>query len=420
MTRVLFLFLIPLLFLVSCRKTEQSDMIVSMQMLDRNGFSETISSKDRLNVYQNVDFQSAQPYEKVLRVYGKNGEGKSPSKLSSYHSNGGVWQYLEAVDGRAHGRYLEWYENGKMKIAAHVIEGLADLNEAAQTSWLFDKECTVWDQQGNLTAEFLYDKGLLVGETKYYFPNGAIQKIIPYTLGLVHGTLRIFDEEDNILEEIGFKNGKRDGAATALWAPGISKSQEQYREDLLFNGIYFDQEGNVMSEIAEGQGIRSDFKEGKLHSLIQYQGGVPEGEAQIFDPTGKLHISYQIKEEKKTGEEWEYYLNAEHTPKLFINWFEDQVQGMVKTWYSNGKLESQREMSSNKKHGLSFGYYKSGDLMLMEEYENDQLLKGSYYKKGEPNPISTIENGEGIVTLYNAEGHFTKKVIYERGKPIAD
>ncbi len=58
--------------------------------------------------------------------------------------------------------------------------------------------------------------------------------------------------------------------------------------------------------------------------------------------------------------------------------------------------------------------------MLMEEYENDKLLKGSYYKKGEANPISTIENGFGIATLYNAEGHFVQKVNYERGKPLVD
>ncbi len=406
------------LLLAGCHKTDPSDSIVSIQVLDRNGFSETISNNDRLKNYQNVDFQSPQPYEKVLRVYGKNNEGKSPSKLTSYHSNGGVWQSLEAIDGRAHGQYLEWHENGKVKIQAHVIEGLADLNETAQASWLFDKKCLVWDEQGNLEAEFFYDKGNLANEAKYYFPNGSIQKVIPYTNGLVHGTLHIFDEEGNILEETNYKNGLRDGFATASWSPGISKSQEQYRENLLLQGIYFDKEGNIMSEIADGHGTRADCKNEKLYTLIEYRDGVPEGGVQTFNEQGKLHISYQIQEGKKTGEEWEYYTNQ--SPKLLINWFEDQIQGMVKTWYPNGKLESQREMSNSKKHGISFAYYKSGDLMLMEEYENDRLSKGTYYKKGDLSPISSIESGEGTATLYNAEGHFIQKVTYEHGKPIEE
>ena len=104
-------FFLSALFLLaamtSCRNSDPSQSIVSIQILDRNGFSETISNKERLSVYQNVDFFAAQPYEKVLRVYGKDGEGKSHSKIISYHETGGAWQYLEAIDGKANGKFLE-------------------------------------------------------------------------------------------------------------------------------------------------------------------------------------------------------------------------------------------------------------------------------------------------------------------------
>jgi len=417
MIRILLL-LLPILFITGCRKAQHSEAIVSMQMLDRNGFSETISNKDRLNIYERVDFLAQQPYEKVMRVYNKNEEGKSPSKLTSYHDNGGAWQYLEALDGRAHGKYMEWHENGKMKISALVIEGLADLDVRAQTSWLFDKECTVWDEKGALCAEFLYDKGQLVGEAKYYHPSGSTQKIIPYSLGHVHGLLRAFDLDGNTLEEITFKQDKRNGPAKALFSLGIPKSQELYRDDLLIEGIYYDKEGKVHGKIATGKGTKAEFAGDKLYSLTEYRDGVAEGKVQLFGPSKEVHICYHLKEGMKTGEEWEYY--SDSSPKILIQWFEDQVQGMVKTWYPNGKLESQREMSNSKKHGLSFGYYKSGDLMLMEEYEGDKLTKGSYYKKSDPTPISTIDDGNGIATLYNPEGHFIQKVSYERGKPVSE
>ncbi|NGX37852.1 MAG: hypothetical protein K1000chlam2_01015, partial [Chlamydiae bacterium] len=419
--KIYFLFLIPLL-LTGCRTTNHSDSIVSIQTVDRNGFSETISNKERLHVYQQVDFLNSQPYEKVLRVYGKNNEGKSHSKLTSYHSNGEVWQFLEALDGRAHGSYIEWHENGKVKIEATIIEGLADLGERAKNSWLFDKECTVWDEQGDLLAEFIYDKGYLEGDAKYYYPSGKLQKIVPHTKGSPHGALKIFNEEGKILEEIHYKNGHREGAATASWVPGISKYQEQYREGKMINAIYFNPEGTLVAEIENGIGQQAEFRDGKLYSLIEYHHGIPEGQVKTFDSFGNLHVSYWLKEGKKQGEEWQYYPSSDQDPhpKLLLTWFDDRIQGVVKTWYENGILESQREMSGNKKHGLSFAYYRGGDLMLMEEYENDKLCKGSYFKKGEHLPTSTIENGEGTATLYHAEGHFLNKVPYEKGKPVLD
>lgn len=55
--------------------------------------------------------------------------------------------------------------------------------------------------------------------------------------------------------------------------------------------------------------------------------------------------------------------------------------------------------------------------MLMEEYENDVLCKGSYYKLGKKDPISTIQRGSGTATLYDKEGRFLRKINYERGFP---
>jgi hypothetical protein len=54
--------------------------------------------------------------------------------------------------------------------------------------------------------------------------------------------------------------------------------------------------------------------------------------------------------------------------------------------------------------------------MLVEEYEDGNLMKGAYYKKNQAEPISTIRNGNGVAHLYDEEGIFSKKVIYAKGK----
>ena len=67
--------------------------------------SETINSKDRLNAFEKTNFLSAQPYQKVMRVYGKQENGDIKACITSYHPNGQVKQYLESVNNRAFGAY---------------------------------------------------------------------------------------------------------------------------------------------------------------------------------------------------------------------------------------------------------------------------------------------------------------------------
>src|SRR5580693_7742726 len=117
MLKILCTLLLTLLLSSCCKRCQdKSDVMVSMQTIDRNGFTETISNRERLSSYHTTDFMQPQPYQKVLRVYGRNTAGQSSSKITSYHDNGQLWQYLEVVDGRSHGKYSEWYSNGKQKI----------------------------------------------------------------------------------------------------------------------------------------------------------------------------------------------------------------------------------------------------------------------------------------------------------------
>ena len=108
----------------------------------------------------------------------------------------------------------------------------------------------------------------------------------------------------------------------------------------------------------------------------------------------------------------------EPTPKLYIEWQDDVIQGICRTWYPNGRLESERELLNNQKHGTSSAWYLDGSLMLIEEYENDVLQKGSYLKKGETKPVSTVENGEGTATFFCKDGRFLKRALYHKGQVI--
>lgn len=419
-------FLLLLLLLSSCSSARKHDEtpILSMQIVDRNGFSETISTKDRIAKYKNTDFLQPQPYQKVLRVFRKDREGKSSSKITTYHQSGHVWQYLDVVDGRAHGFYREWHANGQIKMELTVIEGFADLQQSAQRTWVFDEDNLIWDENGHLIAKIRYERGMLCGPSIYYYASGKIKKIIPYIRDQVDGDIEMFDEEGELKEKISFNQGLKEGLAYGLYEKDKYRYKESYQNDLLKSGVYFLHDGKEVAKVEDGFGFKATFEGDHVASLIQYMEGVALGVVELFDAKGRKTAHYHQQEGKKQGEEIVFYLEDKNgsssRPKISLFWANDLLQGEVKTWYPSGQMESKREFNQNKKHGVSFAWYKTGEVMLMEEYDQDKLILGSYYKKGDKLPVSKVENGKGTATLFSSEGAFLKKVSYEKGQPVIE
>ncbi|WP_059360502.1 toxin-antitoxin system YwqK family antitoxin [Parachlamydia acanthamoebae] len=397
------------------------DELSTINIIDQNGLSETFTSRERVRQYENVDFMTNQPYQKVMRVYGKDEFGNARALITSYHPNGQIQQYLEVVNNRAFGEYKEWYPTGKLKLAAKVIGGVADINTAAEKSWLFDGIAKVWSEEGCIEACICYYKGILEGESLYYHSNGKLWKRIFYKDDKIEGDAEIFLDNGELLQVTHYVEGKKEGVAKRYWAPCQVASEEIYCNDLLVTAFYFDKSNNLIAQIENGNGIRAVFNRESVYEFQQYQNGVLEGKVCVFDERGFLVNTYHMLNQKKHGEEVEYYQQLFSSqipqPLLSIQWYEDKIQGVCKTWYRNGQLESQREMSNNKKNGIALAYYLDGNLMMIEEYDHGKLLKGKYYKKGEKTPISEVAEGFGLVTVYDADGNYLNKFTYAKGKP---
>lgn len=418
----LFTSLLLLTVLFSCAPRYQEKVISCIQIVDRNGLTETITSQEKLKNYQNTNFDKPQSYKKVLRIFNKDNEGNIISKLTSYHDNGEPKQYLEIKNARAFGKYREWHPNGHLKIDAFVIGGSADLNQL--DSWLFDGPSMVYDEKGHLISEFNYEKGYLNGTAKYYYPSLKIKKTIPYKNNEITGELTQYNSKGECISKINYVNGKKQGASIGFWSKDNISFMEEWENDLLMNAQYFKKSRIKASTIKNGDGQKAIFKESFLSELIEYKNGISEGRVQIFLIDGQLYNEYYQKDGFKDGLETQYYkekdlprsyTNKKNLPKLEISWDNGAINGPVKTWYKNGKLESQKEYSQNKKNGSHFAWYENGSVMFIEEYENDLLMKGSYFKINEKEPISTILKGNGVATLFDSQGRFIKKVNYNVG-----
>lgn len=395
--------------------------LVSINIVDRNGLSETVSNNDRIKQYERVNFISPQPYQKVMRVYNRRPNGDIEAVITTYHENGQVKQLLELLNNRAFGRYNEWYENGQLKIDALVIGGIGDVGPSDQKSWLFDGVCRAYSEKGALEAEVFYDKGSLEGVTKHYHPNGMLWKAIPYVKDKIEGKEEIYLSNGQLLQTTEYRGGEKEGLSLRYWGEEAIAAQELYNSGKLMQGEYFDSRGRKVASIEKGEGFRALFGVCEVAELHEYHGGELHGEVQLFTEEGKLFNSYQVVKGRKHGEEVEYYdgrrEESRPLPKISISWYEGVMQGSVKSWYSNGNMESQREMSKNQKNGLLTAWYEDGSLMLVEEYEQDRLTSGKYFRKGEKMPISKVLDGTGVATLFDSEGNYLYKVNYLKGTP---
>jgi antitoxin component YwqK of YwqJK toxin-antitoxin module len=395
--------------------------LVSIQIHDRNGVTETISNPDRLEVFESVDFLSSQPYKKVLRVY--RNKGKAAGVITTYHPNGTPHQYLETQEMRASGAYREWHPNGVLKIDAMVIGGTADTSPGSQKDWLFEGIATIYDEQGHLIGSIPYEKGLLEGVSVYYYPTGSVQKELPYHKGELEGTALEYDPLGQLKSKREYKEGVRDGLSLEFWSSDQLAAREIYSKGYLHEGEYYRKEGELFSQVKYSQGFQAVFEDGFLKQLVEIRKGKPEGLVQIFSEDGTLYSAHSVKQGKKEGDETVYYApsdvaSANPQPKLILPWVDDAISGIVKSWYPNGTLQSQREMSRNQKSGPSLAWYQDGGLMYMEEYEQDRLVKGTYFKKNQRDPVSTVIQGTGIATLFDENGVLIRKVHYQKGRPI--
>jgi antitoxin component YwqK of YwqJK toxin-antitoxin module len=417
MNKVLFLILI---FAVGCSHySTEADPLVAIQIQDRNGFTETISTPERLENYLKIDFQSSQPYRKILRVYKK--EGKNHSIITTYHPNGSISQYLEAKEMRAFGVYKEWFPNGQLKIESYVIGGTADITQAAQKDWLFDGMNQVWDEDGHLVAQIPYRGGSLQGTSVYFYPSGTIQCQVPFAKNMEEGDRIEFFTNGNVKSRTRFEKGVRIGPSTGFFENGQKAWVENYTDGLLLRGLYYNGQGEQISEVEDGRGVQARYEGSAIACLLEIRQGTPEGVVKKFNSQGDLIAIYSIKGGKKHGEEMIYFLpeagEHERRTKLSIEWDQDSIHGTVKTWYRSGQLQSQREYAHNQKLGSACAWYKNGSLMFVEEYEEGSIVKGAYYKKNHNQPVSTITNGNGTAYLYDENGAFMKKVVYAKGKP---
>ena len=99
-------------------------------------------------------------------------------------------------------------------------------------------------------------------------------------------------------------------------------------------------------------------------------------------------------------------------------------EGLVKSYYDNGKLKSEINFSHNIREGDSKFYYENGNIKEERNYVNGKVegLVKKYNISGKLEEVFNIEKGrrEGPTSLYDSAGVYLSDVNFENGIKVID
>lgn len=402
-----------------CRHgVEESPMQLTTAVLqDRNGFSETISQRDRLERLQDQDFRNPQSYQKVIRVFARGEDGAIPSILTTYHPNGQLHHWLEVSNGRALGRYEQRFPDGKIRMEARLVGGAADLTEAAMTTWQFDGESRVYFASGSLQAVIPYKQGALDGIERHFHPNGQLALERHIANGRAEGLEEHWAECGRRLLSAEYHGGQRHGALYRWNAAGVLLDEESWSAGRLLEGMYHDCGPFDTASVGVIFGRGWAVERGQRgYRLVEIQDGLPRGAVRSMTDLGQLDREWEQIGEEKHGVERVYDPKTAQI-KLEMNWVEGALSGPCKSFYSNGSPESCWDMLDNQRHGKMVAWYRNGSVMLIEDYDRGKLVKGEYFGLGQSLPVSRVSRGNGIATLHQGDGRLIRAISIQDGEP---
>ena len=280
--------------------------------------------------------------------------------VKKYYENSSLESKLD-VDLKDKGIFQEYYENGGLKTE---IEGIFKQDEMKLISNGVLKR---YYENGNLKEESTYKYDSLNGVSKIYYENGKLKMGGNFKDGKQDGTWKYYYEDGNLLAEYIFKNGKRNGIMKDYYENGNVAKEDNYQNDEL-NGI--------------GKLYRDD---GTLRAEINYKNDKLDGLNKRFFGDGSFCERIWNRGKLQSGRCYDKNGNN-------IN-----LNGLIKFYHKNGKLEAETNYINGKAEGISRVYYTNGNIEEESSWKNDELNGAIKYFDMHGKLISVVNYKDGEI-----------------------
>jgi antitoxin component YwqK of YwqJK toxin-antitoxin module len=277
--------------------------------------------------------------------------------------------------------------------------------QVSKNDWANRGQCgqVVTTQKNGVVVKKNYKGGELHGEVTYTYPHSdAIEKTEQYENGeLVKEVLHY--RSGNPEREIVFQSPT--AKTVTLWyEEGSPQRIEEFEEDLIIVGQYFNKQNQVESRIDNGEGTRMNrdrwgnlissdaFKTGQMiNRLVYHPNGTPKESMSYL--SGKLH-----------GAKKSYLPGGE--PQRVEHYVEDVKEGLTIV-YENGEKCQEIPYCNGRKNGIE-RHFRNGDEVVEEISWKDDKKDG---------PSATYVAGVRSVDWY-MDGRRVTKGQYDKFKRV--
>ncbi len=329
---------------------------------------------DALENNNEVMFYKGQPYTGVTFDMFENKTKRQELWWKDGLLNGTKTEYFEGgmvvrakmnfEMGKRQGAFINFYPNGKTKLAGKYYYDL------------LDSTINAFYETGTPKYTYHYEKGVKNGYTITYYPNGNIEQKVNVINDAPQGFMKKFYEAGNIRLEAFYTQGVRNGMYYSYHITG-QIAEESYFKNGLQDSIsrYYD---NVF---------------GTLMKVEFYKNGKKNGVQITYNELGDTTAVYNFMNDIKEGAYKKYVANNMNIRKkgLFVKKkkriYKGYVKGLDETgFYINGVLDGEFKTGLTNKEYHAEGFYTMGKITGEWKYfdiKGKVVLHEKYDETGE-------------------------------------
>lgn len=233
-----------------------------------------------------------------------------------------------------------------------------------------------------------------------------------------------FWKEYQILTEVYFEiaegKPKRVLAKYLMYAEGNylnNKKNGQWKwfvlEDKTFKKI-LNQQTTFVDGVLEGK-FNCYYANKKLAHQGNYLNNKLDGISKTFYTDGKLYSIVTHKDHLKQGKEQFFFPNG--AIEVEQNLVNGKKHGICKFYYENGTLRQLSHFKEGKEDSIYQYYHKNGQLWIEKTYDDGLLLnvKCNYDAQGKGRDKGTLQDGNGTLMFYDEDGKLYHIKAYKKG-----
>lgn len=215
-------------------------------------------------------------------------------------------------------------------------------------------------------------------------------------------------------------NGRKHAIGKGWYESGRVKYEEQYNEDMLVDGIYFDKSGLKVGEVKEGTGVKFIFarpyeEQGKMLGFAEYKDGAKHGVEIIYRDYEKRIKSRErhYKEGKRHGKGTEWMSTGQKNSEEH---YKDGLKhGKYTNWNRYGKIQHTSEYVNGKTTGTYTYYYETG----IKSHESSAKEEKKWFPSGKL-MVHTVKDGGSVMSgqSFDRLGNENGKVVNGNGSLI--